>query len=359
MSTHTGCNLVITRCAVCHADLSDSLSIERGVGPTCWRHVRRSMDQNVVEPSWPLAVVTAEQLDPATWPDAARERLKLVRSTVQITGGLVAEGLGGTFNEDNTVKALVNELRWLACWTVTPTQSDLVVELVRVLGFPSLAGLLTGHASTGKSRVFARDGRIWLVGSRCTAGNRALKAIPGRQAHPSHHDGFAWSVPVTQAAAFRDVVMRYWPNTNFDLAHADAWRQVVAQLSDADRDLAMAALANGADTATSLVLEDLVNSRGGRTDRVPQLPPATVMLTTDLATWPKGSLFAPSKTLAIVDTPYDRGLIDRLKTLGDWKSRAWNAQMKVWVLDAKLAEQAADAVREFFPQVIVDLEVAA
>jgi len=105
-------------------------------------------------------------------------------------------------------------------------------KLVGSLGYVGLAGVLSGEASTSKSRLWFENGRILMQGLNNTSGWRAMGEIPGIQ-RPLRGRKAPYSAPAVQAEAFVALARRYWPmfeeSETEVLAQARTWCRENAQ----------------------------------------------------------------------------------------------------------------------------------
>lgn len=256
--------------------------MEVGIGPIC-----RKLDNVLLAKLIPADVETARtaisRVLIGELPEGTRNTFVNVLEDLKI----------GTDDWRKTVK----RIEWIMSWSPSRLDQELLIGVVRALGYWGLAALLSGEAATGLATVTFEGGRLFLRGPRTKAGKEAIKLISGRKFHPAT-DGnkAAWSVPASSAKAFRETVVTHWPNFT------------------------------GLDESISQVAAQTVSA---------------------LTALPVTSVTPLSSGWVQVKTPYNAGFVTDVKNL-PYRSRRWNGETRVWEVESQFLPQVTELVSKYY-----------
>lgn len=205
----------IRQCSRCGLELTDPASRECGVGPICRakdNHLyAKTILANLPAASAIILGTTADQFPPEvrqTWIDLTETFMRQMTRSQQQTDLLFT---GADFRET------VRSLDWMLSFKMSPTIKSRLVKVVGYLGYPGLAGVLAGEASTTAARIWFDAGRVFLEGKSNRHGFVAMRRIPGIVTPRYRGDRAPYSVPASSAPAFLEAVATYWPMYEGDM----------------------------------------------------------------------------------------------------------------------------------------------
>lgn len=220
-------------CSRCRLPLEDAASRECGVGPVC-----RKKDNHLFAKTIPANYAVAQAIVmgiPADGggmfaPETVGTWAKARKSFMRIASKVLASNESGeTFRvTGGDTRKIVTALDFMCSYS-HPDQNarTYLTNIVDALGYVGLAGVLSGVASTSKSRIWFENGRVYMEGLNNTSGWRAMGAIPGVERPTSRYRKTPYSCPAASAQAFLDTVRRFWPMYEGDeqniLAQAQQW----------------------------------------------------------------------------------------------------------------------------------------
>jgi len=284
-------------CAKCGKELTDAVSKDHGVGPDC------RMIENATLALWKSANV------PAARATLAKLTAAEIPAAAAATAAKVVEAVAAGALSD--WRETVKRIEWTLSRGVWGSTKDLLCDVIRHLGYPTLANLLTGAAVSGKAAVTVEGGRIVLVAPNKPAARAAIKAIPGRMFHPAGTLKAAtacWSVPAREVRRFWDVLTEYYPN------HDATLLKLVAEC---------AKVVEAAAAAT----------------------PAEAKVAAKVA--PSVSV-APGKYNGIeIGSPYNAEFVNGIKLL-PYNERKWIADRKVWWVSATAKATALALIEKVY-----------
>lgn len=205
----------IRACSRCGQELTDPASRECGVGPICRQkdnHLyAKTIQANLPGASAIILGTTADQF-PAevrdTWTKLTEYFLRQMTRSQQQTDLMFT---GADFRET------VRSIDWMLSFKMSHTLKSRLVKVVGYLGYPGLAGVLAGEASTTAARIWFDTGRVFLEGKSNRHGFAAMRRIPGVTTPRYRGDRTPYSAPASQAPAFLEVVATYWPMYEGDM----------------------------------------------------------------------------------------------------------------------------------------------
>ncbi len=202
----------VRHCSRCFAALTDPASWERGIGPICAKKdtalFARTVPANfsaatlygmsVVPDGLPLAI---QPIWAATLELLMQKNEKLQEKN---------EGDSGFYLAGEDYRPIVKIVDFMLSFVGISTQNKTcLIQVVKSLGYPGLAGVLAGKSSTGEATLKFENGLISLTGSKNKAGWNAMRKIPG-VVFPKL-SGRTFTCPAKSHKAFVEVVMEYWP----------------------------------------------------------------------------------------------------------------------------------------------------
>lgn len=234
----------IRRCSRCGLELTDCASIERGQGPICARKDTH-LYAKTIQVNWSMVTAFAtmvinENSFPTETTVGVWTALRDVLVDMSGTAHQRALANNGTaeisnFLSGDDCRLAVKVLDWLLSFRLPHDTRRNLIQLVRHLGYISLAGVLSGEASTGESVLKFENGRVILSGSSNKAGYAAMRKNVRGVHLPARRGPSVFSAPATSAAAFIDVATEFWPC--FDakaqdvLAQANKWVEEHVQVA--------------------------------------------------------------------------------------------------------------------------------
>jgi len=140
-------------CFRCKAELTDELSLSRGLGPTCWGHVGKSehqVDPDIIRLK-ELHGKFLSQIDFEYWESS-----------------IIIAKMGEHLYKDKLTKVACKEMCRKILWAISfglPTEINrILLDMIEALGYPILVKLLESVAVIGKATVSA-EGREFLMAS--------------------------------------------------------------------------------------------------------------------------------------------------------------------------------------------------
>lgn len=202
-------------CSRCGQELTDPASRECGVGPICRQkdnHLyAKTIQANLPGASAIILGTTADQFPPEvreTWTNLTDYFMRQMARTQQQTDLMFT---GADFRET------VRSIDWMLSFKMNHTIKTRLVKVVGYLGYPGLASVLAGEASTTAARIWFEAGRVFLEGKSNRHGFVAMRRIPGIVIPRHRGDRAPYSAPAAQAPAFLEAVATYWPMYEGDI----------------------------------------------------------------------------------------------------------------------------------------------
>lgn len=213
-------------CSRCASELTDPASVECGVGPIC-RGKDNHLYSKTIPANYALAFAKISCVDSSTLSEENRERFSALKNSVCSKATKVAERAVAekaeyaSHRKGMDLRDEIRTIDWLLSFSMHPKTKALLVDIVRDLGYVALAGVLSGKASTGESKISFDDstGMLKLQGSRNKAGIRAFRALAGSRSFAKEH-----LIPARFFEQFRSIVLECWPcfNENLDTVVSQA-----------------------------------------------------------------------------------------------------------------------------------------
>lgn len=296
----------IRYCSHCSKALTDAISLEIGVGPVC-RGIENEVLAKKVEVDEAMTVAAAQRL------------LILVGSLAPETQATMLQVFTTILSSDRPadLRATVKRLDWCLSFAQPAEVKEMLLRLVRGLGYIGLAGILAGKSSTTPATVTAVDARIVVKGSKNPYAASLFKKIPGWKFSSVSKE---WSFPATAGDAVALAVASAYPATTADV-------KAVALLASLQKP---AVVETPAPTAVAAPAPTA-------------MAPVTVVMPVATVTMQGGKL--------IVRTPYYvHGFVETLKTL-PWTDRAWNLDSapKAWTVAPQHAAFVDELLAKHFP----------
>lgn len=202
-------------CSRCRLPLTDVASRECGVGPVC-----RQKDTHLYAKTIPANYAVAQALvmgipaDGEGWLHAQAQETwtAFYKAFNRLASAACQSTDGDTFSvQGQDLRKVITQLDFMCSWSHPNRKTrDILITVVDKLGYVGLAGVLSGTASTSKSRLWFENGRVHMTGLNNRSGWTAMGQIPGI-VRPSRFRKDPYSAPAAQAEAFVNVVRRFWP----------------------------------------------------------------------------------------------------------------------------------------------------
>ena len=129
---------------------------------------------------------------------------------------------------------------WMLSFRQSPDILRNLATLVRALGYPGLAAVLEGKASTGEGKVYLEGHRLCLEASSNRNGYDAMKRIGALI--PRRGTARNLSVDVSRHEEFFKIVEEFWPCIEQDMTAVRAQAKQLADAESARRQEAVEAL---------------------------------------------------------------------------------------------------------------------
>lgn len=202
-------------CSRCRKELTDPASRECGVGPVC-RAKDNTLYAKTIRANLPAASAIvlgthSSELPPEVqerW-DSFKEKFLHQMQRADLDTDLMFTGAD--------FRDCVRDLDFIMSFHMGSSLQHRMVEIVRHLGYPGLAGVLAGEASVSKAKVWYENGRVYLDGRACTAGYRLMRRVPRIETPRYRGHRVPYSAPAAQVEAFLEIVQRCWPLYEGDL----------------------------------------------------------------------------------------------------------------------------------------------
>lgn len=205
----------IRHCSRCHDRLTDPASWERGIGPVCAKKDTH-LFAKTIPANFPMATMNAMSVNVELLAETVRP---VWRSVIELLTFKSSRALAAA-NLDTLVfhasgedcRLIVKVIDWMLSFETRGDQKNLLIQTVKNLGYPGLAGVLAGQSSTGEA-VLAFDaltGKLSLKGSSNKAGFLAMRKIPGIVV-PRYRSQGVYEAPASQHEKFIAAVMEFWP----------------------------------------------------------------------------------------------------------------------------------------------------
>ncbi len=203
MSTETT-PLITGICTRCGKELTDTASIEAGIGPVC-RHMANNVLAKELPTKWDAERVQQLLFVPGeVFPEASRKRWNSVYTKIFTSKGM---GTNEAYKGEDW-RATVQELVFFM--SVAPSNHivETLLGAIRGLGYESYAAIICGEASTSEATVGIEGELLWLKGARNKIGDRVLREETSGWWSPRTE---RYEASRTHADAFARVVRVYWP----------------------------------------------------------------------------------------------------------------------------------------------------
>lgn len=218
-------------CSRCRLPLTDVASRECGVGPVC-----RRKDTHLYAKTIPANYAVAQALvmgmtatgegwfheeSLSTWKAFYRSFMRLATKACSSTEG-------STFSiSGQDLRKVVTQLDFMCSYAHPNAKArEFLIRTVEHLGYVGLASVLSGEASTSKSKLWFENGRVHMQGLNNRSGWIAMGKIPGCT-RPSRYTKSPYSAPAAQASDFIAATRRFWPlyegSAENILGEAQAW----------------------------------------------------------------------------------------------------------------------------------------
>lgn len=231
-------------CSRCKLELTDLASREAGVGPIC-RQKSNCLFARTIPVDTSAATALFMSADPEMFADETRKRFLTIRKAFEKKIEEL-ENRSDRLTKGADFRKIVEGLEWMLSFEHPKNHlaREIIIRMIEALGYVGLASILRGEASTGKAELKFENGRIYLRGSRNSAGWNAMRAVPGI-VRPSKYGQNAYSAPAHAVDVFIKVAMKHWPLFKGDpeqiKAQAAAW---LANNNNSNND------SNSADSST-------------------------------------------------------------------------------------------------------------
>lgn len=195
-------------CSRCGAQLDDPASWERGIGPICANkstHIfSRNMKADMGEVQTRVMVLDA-MIDQI--PADLHNNVKNMFKYIDLVSDKVKEGIGIDF------RPMVRVIDYCCSYEMPVELKNNFISLCRALGFPALAAVLSGEASTGEASVKFNEanGRIELRGSSCKSGARQIARLGGCTMPKYRGSKEPFTAPAAKVRPFLKIVETFWP----------------------------------------------------------------------------------------------------------------------------------------------------
>jgi len=202
------------QCSRCGKELTDFASMENGVGPVC-RKKNNHLFAKLIPANLPMAGVLFLQNNiTSELPEPCVHRFLEAKETfTKKTATLQAQ------NKDYTQFVLkgadfrkeVEAIDYILSYQLSSRLRTTMVSLIRHLGYVGLAAVISGEASKSPSKIYFKDGRIFLDGTSCKAGWRKMRKIPGIRVPRYRGSKEPYSASAEYAEQFLQIVVEHWP----------------------------------------------------------------------------------------------------------------------------------------------------
>lgn len=202
----------VRHCSRCFAALTDPASWERGIGPICAKKdtalFARTVPANFSAATLYGMSVALDGLPAAIRPIWTATLDLLLQKNEKLREK--NEGDSGFYLTGEDYRPIVKIVDFMLSFVGISTQNkSCLIQVVKSLGYPGLAGVLAGKSSTGEATLKFENGFVSLTGSKNKAGWNAMRKVPGI-ALPNN-TGRTFTCPAKSYKAFVEVVMEYWP----------------------------------------------------------------------------------------------------------------------------------------------------
>ena len=219
------------KCSRCGLGLEDPASFERGQGPVCAKKDTH-LFAKTIPANFPMATMNAMSVNVELLAETVRP---VWRSVIELLTFKSSRALAAA-NLDTLVfhasgedcRLIVKVIDWMLSFETRGDQKNLLIQTVKNLGYPGLAGVLAGQSSTGEAVLAFDDvkGVLTLKGSSNKAGFLAMRKIPGIVV-PRYRSQGVYEAPASQHEKFIAAVMEFWPCFSGEVeaitAKANAW----------------------------------------------------------------------------------------------------------------------------------------
>ena len=164
-------------CSRCHSELTDPASQECGIGPVC-RKKNNNLYARTITAKLPVASAIVLGTDKEMFHADIQERYekfknrflkKLQKAEPETAEGICLTSFGVDFRNE------IKDIDYFLSYRNSPGVRDRLIKLVEALGYVGLASILAGRASKSKAKVWYEDGRVYLQGTSCKYGWRAMR----------------------------------------------------------------------------------------------------------------------------------------------------------------------------------------
>lgn len=201
-------------CSRCHLPLSDPKSFEIGKGAICAAKDHTLFSKTVyVQPAYVQKHINDFCLDNLHFEIRSRaknlfEKInnKLQKAVEASTVDQIMSGniQAGSFRDE------VKEIDYLLSWKCENREKGLLINIVKHLGFPAIASVLAGTASTGEAEIDFVDGNFQIKGSRVKAAYEEFKKYKDIQFPKKYANSF-YSIPVKYIDNLEEWIYYFWP----------------------------------------------------------------------------------------------------------------------------------------------------
>lgn len=186
------------RCFRCNAELTDEMSLSRGMGKDCWGHLESS--QLRVEPNF-------EKVKELHGKFLSNFDFHYWEASVVIAR--FGEHLYKEKLTQKATKEIVRKTLWALSFGLPHHLNDILIDLIDALGYPLLVQILLNQAVIGRAQVRVFEGRLFLKSPR----PKKIVSTSLRKAG-GYYDRFSleWNFPGHRALEVAKVVKRYFLN---------------------------------------------------------------------------------------------------------------------------------------------------
>jgi len=204
----------LRHCSRCGKAISDPATWEIGIGSVCSQKntviFAKTIPVNFAMVTMTALALKAENL-PSEVTEVWGELRKLIFDHSEHAANAEQNQNSGFSLVGEDVRVVAKVVDWMLSFQTAPTEKQQLIAIVKYLGFPGLAGVLSGKGSTGEAAVGFDNGRLTLVGSSNKEGFLEMKKIPGVTVPKFRGDKTPYTVPAKEHERFFNVAVEFWP----------------------------------------------------------------------------------------------------------------------------------------------------
>lgn len=204
----------VRHCSRCNQPLTDPASWERGIGPICAKKDTH-LFAKTIPANFTLATAHAIGVKVDMLPAAVRPVWTALHDFLfeKSEAAMNAAANAGNFTfhfSGEDCRQIAKVIDFMLSFAMDRDNKHHLIQIVKQLGFIGLAGVLSGHSSTGDAELKFENGKLFLTGSSNKAGFNAMRVIPGIVV-PRKRGGGAYEAPAAQYEKFIAACMEFWP----------------------------------------------------------------------------------------------------------------------------------------------------